>query len=971
VTATATEPPPYPILGTGSYSLFSSGTGLTKDLGYPSPTGTAPSAPRNATVPPPCTVNVPQANLDWWYAATYDLQVGHLRRINGSYTDGLQRLSGIPNSESFNVASALSRPAYTTAELYDPDWDLTWTFKERYTVTPSATITSVLSRTQYQPMPSDNIILEKDRVSFMVNLPNAGPASLTIGQPNRTEYVVYSATPFLYFSAYEVESAVPVTANGSVGIATTTQTITLAGPYAYPYWLKGIEDSVSATGPLPTAFLQQIPQSSCALGSFQATVTVVVIVNLSYFYYLPGDPFIVHIESTVLGFEDPDPTTDPYVVVQATKNPTYHPLEWTPDPDPTPAPVLSSKVVAKPSVVQAPSPDSTSHNGDGSPARIPSVLSPTGQTIGTIGTAPLVILPSSVVVLGSQTLIPGAAPITFDGNPVSLVPQGTAVVVGTRTSALPEVGVPVNQPRPPPILTLGSLTLTPNAATQFFIAPGQTLTPGGTAIVSGTLVSLAPSASLVVFGSSTQFLPAPIPAPTPKPSIVFGGSTFTAVPGSTFVIAGQTLAPGSEIEVGGTKVSLAPSASFVVIDGATSALANPTPAPRITVGDSIFVANPGSTFFLGGQTLVPGQAITFYGTMVSLEPSASFVVVNGATSAITNSAARGLPAEITFGGQVITASPAGDTFVVNGHTLAPGSAIEVDGTTLSLGPSASFVVINGVTSVMANFPGQSLVAEVTFGGEVITASPGNTFVIKGHTLMPGQAINVDGTTLSLDASASFIVINGATSTLADVAAHTTLPVLTIGTNAYTALSIGTTYLIDGHYLKPGGTLSLSGTLISLAAGATALIINGQTTYLTPQSPMTNPPLLTIGSETFSAQPGTGTVFVIDSQTLTPGGVITVHGTTISLASGATQLVYGSSGHSTTTALFPATTTRSQSATMTSMASAGATGLDDMPLATAASTSTAEKDAASGLLMAQVFGNCRLALFISMLSLMFG
>jgi hypothetical protein len=91
--------------------------------------------------------------------------------------------------------------------------------------------------------------------------------------------------------------------------------------------------------------------------------------------------------------------------------------------------------------------------------------------------------------------------------------------------------------------------------------------------------------------------------------------------------------------------------------------------------------------------------------------------------------------------------------------------------------------------------------------------------------------------------------------------------------------------------------------------------------------ITNPPLLTIGSQTYTALSGSGTTFIIGVQTLMPGGVVTFDGTTIVLKPGATELVYGSAGRSTTSVLFPATATASptgsQSITSRKSATAGA------------------------------------------------
>jgi hypothetical protein len=648
-----------------------------------------------------------------------------------------------------------------------------------------------------------------------------------------------SATPFLYFTAYEVESAVVVTADdGRVDSSVTTQTFKLPDVHAYPYWLDGIEDYATATGVIPAEFLKEIPQSACSAGNFEAVVTVLIVVDLVYVERPIGEPFLVHIESTATGFEEVA-TDEPQVIVFDTPKPTPKP---TPTPRVTP-PIIeytpfgfsSSMAAIKPAVpeiVTLTSAGDNVHNaGSGISQGVMSPEQTTRVTVGTIGTVPVVVIgPSSVVVVGSQTLQPGGPAITVGGQPVFLPSPATAIVVGGSTSGLPQVLTPTTQPRPPPILTIGSSTLTGNAATQFFIAPGQTLTPGGTVTVDGTIVSLAPSASFIVIGGTTQVLPTAASTVTSRPEIVIGGSTITANPGDS---------------------------------GA---------AP---------------TFMISGTTLAPGQVKTIDGTVISLAPSGSFIVIGGSTQTF--------PAAVP----TITAPP-----------------------------------------------------EIVVGGSTITANPGNpgaapTFVVSGQTLVPDQVITLDGTTISLGPSGSFVVVDGATSTLANpAAAQITAPPLTIGDVVFTALpGQGTTYIIGTHTLLPGSAITVADTTISLSPGATALIINGRTTLIpaaTSQSPIiTNPPLLTIGSQTFTAAPGTGTSFLIGFETLTLGGTITVDGTTIILAPGATELTYGSSGSTTSTALFPATTTQTHSstggATATSEPLAGATPINGGAAATTSFT----------------------------------
>jgi hypothetical protein len=859
----------------------------------------------------------------------------------------------VPYTTTFDASSALASDfvcSYSTS--YYAAWDFTLTMCEEYTARPNAAITSVAYRSAaYSPFPSGGVIPTSDAGLYDLYYPDTFPsatATITFG-PNST-IVQTSATPFVYFTAYEVESG------------NRTDTVQLPSALVYPYWLKGIEEEPSVTGPIPDGFLEQISQSACDAGQLQAVVTVLVIVDL-YYQNWPGmAPALIHAESSVLGFDDL-----PIVVNNwgtGTSKPPLTVADWNlPGIDSEPTPITFKPNNRPDSVPKTQVRGGNNNNNAVNPPEF------TRVTVGSVGTKAVVVGSSSEVMVGSQTLRAGGPPITIgDGTIVSLDPSATAIIVGSRTSMLPQVA----QSRPPPVLTIGSTTLTPNAATQFFVGPGQTLSPGGVATIDGTVVSLAPLASFVVIGDFTQALPGSLPAPGSPPQFMLGSSIVTAQatqdrsdslnhqnhhrPNPTFVVSGQTLAPGAPaITVSGTTLSLASSGSVLVVNGASSTIQSPaipniTP-PALTVGNNVFPAldNPRDTFVIAGQTLVPaGSAITVFGTTLSLGSSASFLVVNGATSVIPNPIAP----TINLGNDVLTRLPptSGPSFVVGDQSLIPGGpAITVSGTTLSLAPSASFVVIDGVTSSFAT-PGPQVGSSpsITVGNDVISALPepwGPTFVVDGQTLIPGGLqITVSGTTLSLAPSASLIVVNGVTSTLTTPAPPLiTAPPLTIGHATFKPLpGTGTAYLVGSMLLTAGGSIVVSGTTVSLAPGATALVVNGKTSSISPQAQpiITNPPLLTIGVQTYTAESWSGTTFVIGGQTLTPGGTITVDGTTISLASGATELIYGSSGRTTKSALFPATTTRLQSVTSSVDASAGASRPDGQATTTSRKEGTA-------------------------------
>jgi hypothetical protein len=820
ITAAPTPPPrsttsPNATLSVPNVTVDSNSFGLVPGLNGTSP---EPTRISNAT----CIINIPSASIDYWYPATYSLSLGTMTTqfANYSKTDSYTLVT---NTATFDVATALESDfACTWSQSALPDDSYTFTWCIDYDDKPTAAATSVVYRSGFVPFPSGNVIPTSEAHLYNIRKDLPVATHLVSIAPNRT-FEQVSATPIVRFTAYEVESG------------NTTQTVQLPSAYVYPYWVKDVQHEVAAKGPLPDEFMQRVPQTDCDFGELQAVVNVLIVVDLFYENAIFWDPMFIHFESTALGFDDPPVsikvqgsalgsplTVDDYILSGASAKPT-------PVPSIGPAPTTPAGG------------NNNNQQGVGSnEAQVPNVPQPTAVIIGTIGTLPVVLGPSSVVVVGSQTLQPGGPAVIVDGvTPVSLMPSATAIVVGgTKTLQLPQV---FGNPIPPPVLTIGSSTLTPNAATQFLVAPGQTLTPGGTATIDGTLVSLAPSASFVVVGGSTQFLPTAAPVfgtiPTSPPQIIVGGSTITAVPAQ---------------------------------------------------------GNPGNR------------------------------INNNQNNAAS-----------------------GPTFVVDGQTLAPGGpAITAAGTTLSLVPGGSSVIVDGVTSAVANPQASFAQPTIAIGDNMFTpiSGSGNTFVMDGQTLAPGgQAITLSGTVVSLAPSASFIVVNGVTSTLAKPAAapSAAAPILTIGNNVFRPLpGSGTSYVVGSSVLTPGGIITVAGSTISLAAGATALVIDGQTTLLTSgaQPVITNAPLLTVGANTFTAI--LGTTYIIGGQTLTPGGTITVDGTTISLAPGATQLVYGSSGSSTTTALFPATKTRSQSISGTTSASAGASGVNGQAAPTSAPTGSA-------------------------------
>ncbi|KAF2843008.1 hypothetical protein M501DRAFT_1012386 [Patellaria atrata CBS 101060] len=178
---------------------------------------------------------------------------------------------------------------------------------------------------------------------------------------------------------------------------------------------------------------------------------------------------------------------------------------------------------------------------------------------------------------------------------------------------------------------------------------GQTLTPGSVIAIDNNgaplIISLDMSPDgvreLVFGGTSTITLP-PTQTIPPNPLLSINGEIIAPNSQGRYIVDNQTLTPGGPpITVSGSVISLAPSATFVVVDGTTSKMILPTAAfveageyvftttmpALLTMGDEVYTANSQGNFIIEGQTLRPGEVVTVDGTRVSLDSEATEVVV--------------------------------------------------------------------------------------------------------------------------------------------------------------------------------------------------------------------------------------------------------------------------------------------------------------------------------------------------------
>lgn len=314
-----------------------------------------------------------------------------------------------------------------------------------------------------------------------------------------------------------------------------------------------------------------------------------------------------------------------------------------------------------------------------------------------------------VIVVGGQTLRPGQTQ-TIDGVPV-IIPgngEGARIIVDGSTVALDAAATPG-----PPVLTVGGGTIAANPQGDFVFGT-ETLKPGGPpVIVNGNTVSLGPGGVAVVNGATQTITAGLPPSVTVPPASVVGDHTmFTTVVGGLtvgVVAPGQAVGAGSWVMVDG-QAAFVPAPGQTVTPGGVLTLAGITYSLPQGAPGGVVVIN-GQTAYVPapGQTLTPGGALTISGTTYSFPEGApaGVVVINGVTSTMTPDAVLTPAPALTINDVTYTQTVRDGTteYVLgDGTTLAPGSTVEIDGTTYSLDKSGTALIINGQTSTVHSLP---------------------------------------------------------------------------------------------------------------------------------------------------------------------------------------------------------------------------------------------------------------------------
>lgn len=490
-------------------------------------------------------------------------------------------------------------------------------------------------------------------------------------------------------------------------------------------------------------------------------------------------------------------------------------------------PTLPGKPPADPEATAKPTAD---------PGSVPKPTTPTPTQLPSVETDPPVVSKEP-----SQSSVPGTkTPVVPSQPSQSPDPETDKPDVPGEPSQLPDSDTPDVPDRPSDLPNLS--TNEPNAPSE----PSQVLSPGSDNSDKPEASSNRPPGSTNTrSGSQIEDDPAQATA-GPGPTQIGSSHTTQAGPAPTGVVV--TASNGEQVTAIRTQ-----SAGPVVVGGVTLTQGQSTDIDgvgQLVVGSSgLSVGNTFHSFTAVEPAPTPGIVLTgSTGNKVTVShgSDAGVVVAGSSTVALGALIIAGL-GDFAASTEGLDGSPTSGVFVVAGTTfpahatsaislspdvtLVPGGpALSLDGQVLSLAPSGAYIVVDGSTqrSTHVATPAPTL----NIGGTPYTANQASDFVVDGATLTRGGSVLVGGTTISLDASGGYAVVNGVTQSLsAPAATASPAPTLEIGGTAYTP-DQASGFVIDGETLTRGGSVVVDGTTVSLDASGGEAVVNGVTQSFT-------------------------------------------------------------------------------------------------------------------------------------------
>ncbi|KAL8755127.1 MAG: hypothetical protein Q9199_003859 [Rusavskia elegans] len=252
--------------------------------------------------------------------------------------------------------------------------------------------------------------------------------------------------------------------------------------------------------------------------------------------------------------------------ISTTVTGTQH-YSWT---SATPALGASTVIPAETSRVEAFNMDKPTATPEAAPSSAPLVAADRGDAANdqSIQTAlpPDILSGDSTDVLGSSSEYVIESRMNAHGEGSQAFGLPISIAVGESIA----IDKPYSQPLPtqdlsktPVLPFLGSAYTMESSS--IFVIDGQTLTPGGTVTISGSVVPVP--ALTEPHGQSS-----PQQTIVTMPVMYLGSSPYLMDTSSNFVLDGQTIAPGRAITISGTAISRPSGDSLVVLGGKTETL---------------------------------------------------------------------------------------------------------------------------------------------------------------------------------------------------------------------------------------------------------------------------------------------------------------------------------------------------------------------------------------------------------------
>ncbi|KAF6221593.1 hypothetical protein HO133_001559 [Letharia lupina] len=468
--------------------------------------------------------------------------------------------------------------------------------------------------------------------------------------------------------------------------------------------------------------------------------------------------------------------------------------------------------------------------------------------------------------------------------------------------APPQTSTPVAQPSVPLVEPTSDKKPQPESSTAQYVAP-QTAAPAASPKVpivnSPKLVEEQPSPPSPANSPVNEPAKAGPQGPVESPYDSSGTDQTGSNEGQPAVGPSDSSTNGQSNT--GAQPAAGPTSDSNDSGGSDTGDTRPVPVVAVAISYAGSSITPDTSSYYSipqiGKLSPGGSPVTTKKIVYSLAPSATALVSNGQTISLPTFAAaepdtikQAIAPALTFAGSTYTADSS-SIIVVAGQSIVPGApAITVSSTPISLAHGALVAVVGGTTQSLYHAV-PTAYPEIKFAGETYTANADSVIYIQGQTLIPGSpAISIASTPISLAPGASVAVIAGQTQSLS-AAGPTAGSAITFAGSTYTA-NAASAFVIEGQTLFSGSVITVSSTPISLATGGSFAVVAGLTQPLAVAPAPTGPPIFTFHGSTYTA--GTGSDFLIGSQTLTEGGVVTVAGTPISYASNGRDVVVGTS-----------------------------------------------------------------------------